>query len=65
MTYLEYAKTIERITYLAERKMTGTPKELAIKLEVSKSTVKRIIGRMKAQKIEICYCKYENSYIIQ
>jgi Mn-dependent DtxR family transcriptional regulator len=65
MTYLECAKTIERITFLAQRKMTGTPKELAEKLDVSESTVKRIVGRMKEQNIEICYCKYENSYIIQ
>ncbi len=65
MTYVEYAKTIERITFLAQRKMTGTPKELAQKLEISESTVKRIICCMKAQEIGICYCKYENSYIIQ
>jgi len=43
MTYLEYAKTLERITCLAQRKMTGTPKELAAKLAISESTVKRIL----------------------
>lgn len=41
MTYLEFTAITERVTYLAKRKMTGTPRELALKLNVSEQLSKR------------------------
>ncbi|WP_083867429.1 HTH domain-containing protein [Fulvivirga imtechensis] len=65
MKYSEYSNVLDRIIFLAERKMTGTPNELSQKLNVSPSTIKRMIRTLKDKNIPITYCRYENSYIIQ
>ncbi|NJO02342.1 MAG: HTH domain-containing protein [Bacteroidia bacterium] len=45
--------------------MTGTPGELAQKLEVSERTAKRMIAQLRESGLDIRYCRYENSYILE
>ena len=57
---------LERLTYidwLIRLKATGTPKQLAAKLEVSVVTVYRTIAMLKNEmKAPIVYCKHCRGY---
>ena len=64
MTYLEYQKMIKRVIDLAERCATGTPKELASKLEIPQRNIFRLIQNIKHQGIQIKYCKKRQTYYI-
>lgn len=62
MRFLEKMKTIERVDSLIRRKTTGTPKELAQKLNVSERCVYNIINLMKSMDAPIFYCNNRCSY---
>ena len=62
MTFLEKIQVIERVDGLIKRKATGTAKELAQRLGVSRSTVFEIINCMKAMGAEIEYNDIKQSY---
>lgn len=57
---------LERLTYidwLIKRKATGTPKQLAAKLEVSVVTIYRTIAMLKNEMgAPIVYCKHYRGY---
>lgn len=62
--FLTYEERLNYILYLVERKRTGTPSELAAKLNVSKRTVKRMIETLRLKGNGIVYCRTTQSYKI-
>jgi hypothetical protein len=59
---LEQLNLLERIDQLIRLKATGTPKQLADKLELSEREVYRIIAELKERDIKIAYCKQRCTY---
>ena len=62
MTFLEKLQTIERVNQLIRLKATGSPKDLATRLGVSRSTIYELIDVMKAMGAEINYCRRNRSF---
>lgn len=62
--FLTYEERLNYILYLVERKSTGTPSELAERLNVSKRTVKRMIETLRLKGNDIIYCRTIQSYKI-
>ncbi|MDN5199905.1 HTH domain-containing protein [Fulvivirgaceae bacterium BMA10] len=62
MAYYDIVKRIDRIDCLIRMKATGSPDELAHKLNVSKRQVYRYIDMLKDQGKEIYYEPYSRSY---
>jgi predicted transcriptional regulator len=62
MGILEFIELIKRLDGLIRRKNTGSPKELAEKLNLSERQVHRIIKIMK-NFCEIEFSKNRNSYV--
>lgn len=62
MNLLHQIKRIERIDQLIRMKATGSPKELAKRLEISRSTLYNILDFMKTQGVEIYYCAERQSF---
>ena len=62
MTFLQKIQTIERFDQLIKLKATGSARELALRANLSKSTVYEIIDLMKSMGAEIEYCKSRRSY---
>ena len=58
-----YFERISRIDKLIRLKATGSPANLALKLEISKSGLYRYIGYMRIMGAPILFCKYRNSYV--
>jgi Mn-dependent DtxR family transcriptional regulator len=65
MDYLTYARKLDYIKWLAERKATGGRKDLATKMDVSVSTVKRMIRNLRTNGTEIKYCRMRRSYVLE
>jgi biotin operon repressor len=53
-----------RILKLAKKHATGTPAQLAIKLAVCERTVNNIIADMRAEGVDIPYCRKLKSYAL-
>lgn len=64
MKFYEYQEKLSRIQELAKRRATGTPKELAIKMNMSERTLLRHVQNIKDQGIPIEYCRKINNYVI-
>ncbi|WP_425593916.1 HTH domain-containing protein [Marinifilum flexuosum] len=64
MDYITYTKKLSYIKFLAKRGATGTRKELSEKLNVSESTIKRMIRSLRILGTDIEYCNYSRSYKI-
>jgi len=64
MDYITYSEKLQHIKNLAKREATGSCKELAEKLNVSESTVKRMIRCLKILGVNIKFCNYRRSYKI-
>jgi hypothetical protein len=54
---------MERIDKLIRRKATGTPQEMAERLNISKASLYRILEVMKEFGAPIDYCSSEGSYV--
>jgi len=65
MKFIEYAKKLETLKYLAENKRTGTPLQLARKLSVSERTVRRMVQRLRDQGYLIIFNRFRNSYEVE
>lgn len=65
MTFIEKLKQIERIDALIRRRGTGSPRELAQRLQISESTLYENIKVMKDLGAEIGYSKSRRSYYYQ
>lgn len=64
MDYITYSEKLQYIKSLAKRGATGSCKELAKKLNVSESTVKRMIKCLRILGVNIKFCNYRRSYKI-
>ena len=53
---------IKRVNVLIRKEATGTPLQLAEKLNVSESTVFRLISELKELGAPIIYCRHCESY---
>ncbi len=62
MTFLEKLQVIERLDQLIRLRATGSPKELALRLNISRSTLYNIINCMNCMNAEICYNKREKHF---
>lgn len=62
MTFIEKLYLIERIDQLIRLKATGSTQDLAIRLNLSRSTTYEIIEVMKSMGADIIYCKDRKSY---
>ena len=62
MKIYTHIERIKRLNALIKREATGTPLQLAEKLNVSKSTANRLIAELKDLGAPIQYCKYSQSY---
>lgn len=65
MSFLEQLKLIKRIHNLIKTKRTGSPDQLARKLEVSRATIFRYINELKELGAPIKYCNFRKSYYYQ
>ncbi|MEO1514740.1 MAG: HTH domain-containing protein [Bacteroidota bacterium] len=62
MKFLEQIRRLERVHDLIRRKATGSPQQLANRLDVSIRTVYEIISTMKSLGGPIYYCHNRQSY---
>ncbi|MEL6867479.1 MAG: HTH domain-containing protein [Bacteroidota bacterium] len=62
MKFLKQIKRLERVDQLIRLKATGTPRQLAIRLEVSERTIYDIITAMKDLGAPIYYSHQRRSY---
>jgi predicted DNA-binding transcriptional regulator YafY len=62
MRFCEQLNKIKRVDALIRRKATGTPDQLADKLEVSRRTIFRIIDDLKELGAPVIYSKFRQSY---
>ncbi|NLR92887.1 MULTISPECIES: HTH domain-containing protein [Flammeovirga] len=54
---------IERIDHLIRKRGTGTPKELAHKLEITDRTLRSLLAQMRELGAEIYYDSHRMSYV--
>lgn len=64
MSYKEYSEKLSTIKYLVEKNSTGTPIELAQRLQISEKTVRRMINHLRQEGSNIKYCRITQSYIL-
>jgi len=62
MAFIDTFYQLERLAYLIQRKATGSPCELAAKLEVSPRTVHNLLEQLRNWGAEIGYCRERCSY---
>ncbi|MFA9370903.1 MAG: HTH domain-containing protein [Labilibaculum antarcticum] len=64
MTHLEFLEKTEYIKKLITIGSTGTPAELAQRLNISERSLSRLIKTLKENKNPITYSRTKRSYII-
>jgi transcriptional antiterminator len=62
MSILKTKNRIELFDYLVRHQMTGTPKELAQELKMSKRQLYNFLEELKAMNVPIQYCKKQQHY---
>ncbi len=62
MTFLEQIALLKRMDALIRRKSTGTPCQLARKLDISRSSVHNYIQILKKLGAPVVYCSRSRSY---
>lgn len=65
MKFEEYREKLKRIEKLIADSNTGSPKDLAKKLNVSERTIRRLIERLRLQNHSIVFCRNQNSYVFK
>lgn len=65
MKFEEYQEKLDQLKKLVEYANTGSPKELAKRLNVSERTVRRLIEKLKLQNNPIMFCRKSNSYLLK
>jgi len=63
MNKLQKQSYKDRIVNLARLKGTGTPAALALRLEISERSVKRIVREIREEGTDIRYCQIRMSYV--
>jgi predicted DNA-binding transcriptional regulator YafY len=62
MSLIDRIERLQRIDNLIRHKATGSPKELAERLEISESTLYEDMNDLRTMGAEIIYCRYYMSY---
>lgn len=62
MSLFRMMKKLEAITQLIAMKATGTPEEFARKLQISKSTLFRLLNELKDLGADIVYNAFRRTY---
>jgi len=62
MTHLDFLEKVEFIKELAEKGSTGTPTQLAKRLNISERSLYRIISSLKSMGHAISYSRCQQSY---
>jgi len=62
MKIYTHIERIKCLNSLIRREATGTPLQLAEKLNVSKSTANRLIAELRDRGAPILYCKHSQCY---
>ena len=65
MAFYDSLNRLKRIDYLIQTKSTGTPQELANKLNISKRWVYEYINMLKELGAPIKYCEITRSYLYE
>lgn len=65
MKFDEYLEKLEQLVKLIEQSNTGTPTELAKRLNVSERTLRRLISKLKTKDNVIVYNRRINSYTVK
>lgn len=65
MTALEQIALLKRIDFLIQRKSTGTPNSFARRLEISRASLFRYLGRLRALGAPIKYSNARSTYYYQ
>jgi predicted DNA-binding transcriptional regulator YafY len=65
MKFTEYQGKVNFLLKLASYSNTGTPKELAKRLNVSERTLYRLIENLKSQDVSIVFCRKSKTYMIK
>lgn len=60
---VQYIDRIQRIDQMIRRKATGTPKQLAKKLNISERLVYQSLSYMREMGAPITYCPHSESYV--
>lgn len=60
--FLDCSERIERIHFLIKREITGTPKQLAEKINLSERHTYRLVNLMRDLGAPIIYCPYKQTY---
>ena len=63
MTHLEFIEKTDYLKELIEKENTGTPKELALRLNISERSLSRLIKTLKEANHPIIYSRTKQSYI--
>ena len=64
MTFKEYQEKLNRIQELAKINATGSPKNLAKRINVSERTLYRLVQNIKEQGVPLEFCRKINNYKI-
>ena len=62
MTFIERLKCLDRLDQLIRLKATGSPRELAERLGISKRSIHNLLEDMKNLGASIYYCSQRRSY---
>jgi len=62
MKIYTHIERIKHLNSLIKRGVTGTPLQLAEKLNVSKATANRLIAELRDRGAPILYCKHSQCY---
>lgn len=63
MNKLQKQSYKDRIVNLARLKGTGSPSDLAVRLEISERSVKRFVREIREEGTDIRYCQIRMSYV--
>ena len=64
MTHLEMLEKVYFIKDLVSKESTGTPSELAERLDISERSLSRLLKTLKENNYPITYSRTKQSYII-
>lgn len=65
MKFDDYQEKLDQLKKLIEFSNTGSPQELAKRLNVSERTVRRLVEKLRLKNNAIMFCRKSNSYIIK
>ncbi|MFL5764751.1 MAG: HTH domain-containing protein [Bacteroidia bacterium] len=62
MKFLEYQEKLDQLSKLISNSSTGSPSELARRLNISERTLRRLIEHLKLKDQSIKFCRKLGSY---